>query len=92
MSQASNISPNDYIRLKASFKDMGEIRTKVELFQVSIKEAKKALAEDFKDLLTASEINTLFNLYYKDNSEEYFETQSDLEEVYHKIDTAKDGE
>lgn len=89
MSQASNIAPKDYVRLKASFKDMSEISTKVELYQVSIREAKKALADDFKDLLTSSEINTLFKLYHKESAEEYFVTQSELEEVFHKIDQAK---
>lgn len=89
MSQASNITPNDYVRLKASFKDMSEISTKIELFQVSLREAKKGLADVFKDLLSSAEINTLFKLYHKETAEEYFETQSDLEEVFHKIDQAK---
>ena len=89
MSTASNISPNDYVRLKASFKDMSEVTTKVELFQKTISETKKSLKDEFKDLLTMAEINTLFKLYHKSTADDYFETQSELEEVFHKIDQAK---
>ncbi len=83
MSIASNLTPDAVKKIELSLKDMSDLKSKIELFQTSFNEAKKAIKEEHE--LSTTEITTLFNCYHKEQSEEYFEQQSDLEELYHKI-------
>jgi hypothetical protein len=83
------MTPSDLIKLKAVIKDMSDTQTKIEFHQVTIKEAKKALKEDLE--LTSPQINTLLKLYHTQKSDEYFDEQSDLEELFDSMSNAKDA-
>lgn len=73
--------------LKGAIKDISNQLSIIESARESVNEAKKAIKEKFKDSsdVDVTQLNTLIKLYHKQNSSEYFDEQSELENVYHKI-------
>jgi len=55
-----------------------------------IKEAKKALKEDFE--LTPKSIQTMIQLYHKQNAEDHFQEQDELHDLYHTLFPTKQSE
>jgi cysteinyl-tRNA synthetase len=70
-------------RFKGVIKEMSDIKTKIEGYNDYIKEAKKALKEDFE--IPSNVINTIFKLYHEQKAREYFATQSELQDLYETL-------
>lgn len=72
------------------FKDMSHQLTKCEGIKDYVKDAKKAIKEEYE--IPMSVINRLFNLYHKDNAQSYFDEQRDTETLYEVLFEVNDDE
>ena len=62
---------------------MSDTKTKIEAMNDYIKEAKKALKEDYD--MPTSVVNTLLKLYHAQKANSYFEEQSEIEALYESV-------
>ena len=72
--------PKEREKIAKVFKDMSNQLLKCESMKEYVKEAKKAIKEEYD--IPLSVINRIFNLYHKDNAETYFEEQRETEAFY----------
>lgn len=75
--------PKDIERISGVIRDMSDVKTKMEAMAEYLKDAKKALKEDFD--MPLSVINTLFKLYHAQKANTYFEEQSEIEALYESL-------
>lgn len=75
--------PEDLRKIGAVIKDICDQKLKIDAMNDYIKEAKKALKEDWD--LPASAIGRLIKLYYEQSADEYFESQRELENLYDSL-------
>lgn len=75
--------PKEREKIAAVFKDMSDQLIKCEAMKEYVKEAKKALKEEYEMPLAV--INRLFRLYHEDNAKVYFEEQKDIEIAYEML-------
>lgn len=73
-------NPADAAKIAAVIEDISNAMTMVEAKRDYIKEAKKALKDDWDIPLDA--IGTMIRLYHAQTSAEYFSKQEDLEALY----------
>lgn len=72
--------PKDREKIAAVFKDMSQQLVKCEATKEYVKDAKKALKEEFE--IPANVINTMFRVYHADNAASHFEEQREMEALY----------
>jgi len=90
--EAITLSPNDLVKINALIRDVSETKTKVELFNESMKSSKKAMVDTMKESgLTASRLNIMIGLYHNNTQEEYFNEQSDIETLMENTFPDKQG-
>ena len=75
--------PEEQKKIFAVFKDMSDQKTKSEAINDYLKEAKKQLKEDYD--IPASVIGKMFSIYHKENASNYFEEQTEMQELYETI-------
>ncbi len=81
-----SLSPNDLSKINRIIREISEQKTKIEILNESIKDAKKATVDDLKESgLTASRLNSMIKIYHDNSKQEYFDEQSDLEALYENV-------
>lgn len=79
--------PSDCKKVAAVIKDIDNALMMIQAKKDYIKEAKKALKEDYE--LTPKSIQLMIQLYHKQSAEQHFEEQEELHELYNKLFPAK---
>ena len=91
--EVMSFSPNDLKKLNRVVREISEEKTKIQIMSEGIKEAKKATVEDLKkNGLTSARLNTIINVYHKNNKEEYFGEISDQEALYENVFPVKQNQ
>lgn len=73
-------NPEDIKKINQVIKDISDQMTMIEAKRDYIKEAKKAMKEEFE--LPVKTVNLMIKLFHEQNSDAYFEAQRELEELY----------
>ena len=90
--EAMTFAPNDLKKINHACREWSEIKSKVEVYNQSMKELKSATVDDLKkNGLTAKKLSTIMNLYHNNTKEEYFDEQSDIEVLYENTFPIKQG-
>lgn len=78
--EAITLTPDDLKKINRAVREWSETKSKVEVYNESMKELKKATVDDLKkNGLTAKRLTTMMNLYHNNTQEEYFQEQDELE-------------
>lgn len=82
--------PDDAKRVAGVIKDIDNALMMIQAKKDYIKEAKKALKEDYD--LTPKSIQLMIQLYHKQSADQHFEEQEELQELYTTLFPSKGGE
>ena len=92
-SVAITLTPNDLQKINRNIREASQETTKKEVLALSIKDLKDATVDDLKkNGFTAKKWTMMFNLYHKNNSEEYFHEMSDNAVLYENTFPKKDNQ
>lgn len=75
--------PKEREKMAAAFQDMSNQLIKSEAIKDYVKEAKKAMKEEYEVPLAV--INTLFKIFHSQNAVKYFEEQEAIEDFYDTV-------
>lgn len=83
-------NPEDAKKIAAVIEDISNAMTMIEAKRDYIKEAKKALKDDWE--LPLDVIGTMIKLYHAQSSAEYFSKQDDMEALYETLFKMNQGD